>query len=144
MNPRVASCSLLQGIFPTQGLNLGLLHGRRILYQLSHQGSLCPNLGLASRTNICGLSASSLWYSVREDWHQLEWVSPAWISLLISSSQGNTVIANSETAYCKDQPSCYCLIFLCILFAATYKVPIRYFPVTHCRYGYHIQTSEQS
>ena len=34
------SChSLLQGIFPTQGLNLGLLHCRQILYHLSHQGS---------------------------------------------------------------------------------------------------------
>ena len=27
--------SLLQGIFPTQGLNLGLLHCRQILYNLS-------------------------------------------------------------------------------------------------------------
>ena len=31
---------LLHGIFPTQGLNPGLLHCRQILYQLSHQGSL--------------------------------------------------------------------------------------------------------
>ena len=31
--------SLLQGIFPTQGLNLDLLHCRQILYHLSHQGS---------------------------------------------------------------------------------------------------------
>ena len=30
---------LLQGIFPTQGPNPGLLHRRRILYQLSRQGS---------------------------------------------------------------------------------------------------------
>ena len=30
---------LLQGIFPTQGLNLGLLYYRQILYHLSHQGS---------------------------------------------------------------------------------------------------------
>ena len=29
---------LLQGIFPTQGWNLGLLHCRRILHRLSHQG----------------------------------------------------------------------------------------------------------
>ena len=28
-----------RGIFPTQGLNAGLLHCRRILYQLSHKGS---------------------------------------------------------------------------------------------------------
>ena len=30
---------LLQGIFPTQGLNQGLLHCRQTLYHLSHQGS---------------------------------------------------------------------------------------------------------
>ena len=33
------SLSLLQGIFPTQGLNAGLLHCRQILYQLNHKGS---------------------------------------------------------------------------------------------------------
>ena len=36
---RVGSLSLLQGIFPAQGSNPGLLHCRRILYQLSHQES---------------------------------------------------------------------------------------------------------
>ena len=30
---------LLQGIFPTQGSNLGLPHCRQTLYHLSHQGS---------------------------------------------------------------------------------------------------------
>ena len=34
----------LQGIFPTQGLNLGLPHYKQMLYHLSHQGS--PRLGL--------------------------------------------------------------------------------------------------
>ena len=38
-NTGVGSLSLLQGIFPTQGLNLGLPHWRQILYQLSHKGS---------------------------------------------------------------------------------------------------------
>ena len=38
-NTGVSSRSLLQGIFPTQGLNPGLPHCRQILYQLSHQGS---------------------------------------------------------------------------------------------------------
>ena len=33
------SHSLLQGIFPTQGSNLGVLHCRWFLYQLSHQES---------------------------------------------------------------------------------------------------------
>ena len=36
---RSGSLSLLPGIFPTQGSNPGLLHCKRILYQLSHQGS---------------------------------------------------------------------------------------------------------
>ena len=37
-NAGVGSYSLLQGIFPTQGLNPGLPHCRQVLYQLSHQG----------------------------------------------------------------------------------------------------------
>ena len=40
-NIGVGSHSLLQGIFPTQGLNPGLLHSRQILYHLSHQGIPC-------------------------------------------------------------------------------------------------------
>ena len=38
-NTGVGCDALLQGIFPTQGLNPGLLHSRQILYHLSHQGS---------------------------------------------------------------------------------------------------------
>ena len=38
-NTGVGSLSLLQAIFPTQGSKSGLPHCRRILYQLSHQGS---------------------------------------------------------------------------------------------------------
>ena len=38
-NTGVGSLFLLQGIFPTQGLNPGLPHCRWILYQLSHRGS---------------------------------------------------------------------------------------------------------
>ena len=36
-NTGVGSCSLLQGIFPTQGSNPGLPHCRQILYQLSQE-----------------------------------------------------------------------------------------------------------
>ena len=38
-NTRVGCHALLQGIFPTLGLNPGLLHCRWILSRLSHQGS---------------------------------------------------------------------------------------------------------
>ena len=40
-NTGMGSLFLLQGIFPTQGLNPGLPHCRWILYHLSHQGN--PN-----------------------------------------------------------------------------------------------------
>ena len=38
-NTGVGCHALLQEVFPTQGLKPGLLHCRRILYQLSHKGS---------------------------------------------------------------------------------------------------------
>ena len=47
-NTEVSSYSLLQGIFPTQGLNLGLPHCRQIPYCLSHQGS-CPKKVLVTQ-----------------------------------------------------------------------------------------------
>jgi len=36
----MGGCSLLQGIFPTQELNWGLLYCRWILYQLSYMGNI--------------------------------------------------------------------------------------------------------
>ena len=42
-NTGVGYHSLLQRIFPTRELNPGLLHCRRTLYGLSHQGSPLPN-----------------------------------------------------------------------------------------------------
>ena len=45
-NTGVGRHSLLQGIFPTQGLNQGLLHCRQILYHLRHQGSSKQSIAL--------------------------------------------------------------------------------------------------
>ena len=45
-NTGVGCHALHQGIFPTQGLNPGLPHCRRILHHLSHQGSPGPSLTL--------------------------------------------------------------------------------------------------
>ena len=52
---------LLQGLFPTQGSNLSLLHCRQILYHLSHQGKplvvvkigLCHCGGKLRKSEIC-------------------------------------------------------------------------------------------
>ena len=40
-NTEEGNLSFLQGIFPTQESNWGLLHCMQILYQLSYQGSPC-------------------------------------------------------------------------------------------------------
>ena len=53
-NTGVDSVSRLQGIFPTQGSNLGLPHCGRILYHLSHKGEV-PRIQ-AVLCNSCLLS----------------------------------------------------------------------------------------
>ena len=58
-NTGMGCLSLLQGIFPTQGLNLGFLHCRQILYHLSHQGSLMKIL-LIYFFLYCGKIASQV------------------------------------------------------------------------------------
>ena len=52
-NTGVGSLSLLQGIFPTQGLNPGLPCYRQILYQLIHKGSPVLLLLRLSHFSIC-------------------------------------------------------------------------------------------
>ena len=81
----MSSLSLLQQIFLTQEFNGGLLHCRRILYQLSYQGSLlavvkiyksklaqeCPTVSLKGRDFIAAarrevsLTKPSLIYAPR-------------------------------------------------------------------------------
>ena len=62
-NTGVSSLSLLQGIFPIQGSNPGLLHCRWILYQLSHKGS--PSiLEWVAYPFSSGLSPSRNWTGV--------------------------------------------------------------------------------
>ena len=52
-NTGVGCHSLLQGIFPTQGLNSNLLHCRQILYCLSHQGSPIERYEFSSVAQSC-------------------------------------------------------------------------------------------
>ena len=57
-NTGVGTCSLLQGIFPTQGSKPGLPRYRRILYQLSQQLS-CVQLFVTPWTAACQAPLSS-------------------------------------------------------------------------------------
>ena len=64
LNTGVGSLSSLQGIFPTQELNLGLLHCRQILYYLRHQGT--PTL-VGYKTSLVAQMVKNL-SAVQETW----------------------------------------------------------------------------
>ena len=84
------SChAVLQGVFPTQGLNPSVLHGRKILYCLSHQGSPASNMLLLLLLNhfspvpLCATPQTaanqappSLGFSRQEHWSGLPFSSP--------------------------------------------------------------------
>ena len=57
-NTAVGSLSLLQGIFPTQEMNWGLLHWRQFLYQLTYHGS--PNKGMCVCVYIYAIIKSNI------------------------------------------------------------------------------------
>ena len=59
MNTGVGNLSLLQVIFLTQELNRGLLHCRRVLYQLSYQGS--PYWSIASLQHCANFCCAAKW-----------------------------------------------------------------------------------
>ena len=65
----MGSHSLLQGIFPTQGLNLGFLLCRWILYCLSHQENPLTTLVCVTQSN--GLLSSLFIPSIASGWETL-------------------------------------------------------------------------
>ena len=87
-NAGVGSLSLLQQIFPTQESNWGLLHCRRILYQLSYQGS--PRNGLGGWLN--------LWFSVPQ---------PSWASTIPACWYGHPLSLSDTKTHCVSAISCF-------------------------------------
>ena len=86
-NTGVGSLSLLQGIFPTQGSNPGLLHCRRILYQLSHEEGRIMHL-CSSTIHLNNLLLSTLYLlfsqpgiSLSQLIHQAHSLTASWSSL---------------------------------------------------------------
>ena len=60
---------LLQRLFPTQRLNLGLLHCRQILYHFSHQGSPPTSLKCFKSTfKFCQIKVNMLRIHVKSSW----------------------------------------------------------------------------
>ena len=99
-NTEVGCHFLLQGTFPTNGLNPGLLHCRQILYHLNHQGS--PNVYLSHfvypfscRWYLDFFHLLAIVYSAAVTWVYMksslipsslssrEWISPIFIRILV-------------------------------------------------------------
>ena len=78
----MGSLSLLQGIFPTQGLNPDLPYCRQILYQLSHKGSTTTKFFSEIKFQsklllpVCGFSRGTTARSVSLSWGAKEVGSP--------------------------------------------------------------------
>ena len=72
-NTGVGSLSLLQGIFPTQGINPGLSYCGQILYQLSHKGSLEEEMAPTSAQSLVAQTVKRL-PTMQETWVRfLDW-----------------------------------------------------------------------
>ena len=82
MNTGMGCHALLQGIFPIQGSNAGLLHCRRILYQLNYQGS--PIFATSMDYTVLGILQPILleWvaypfssgFSQPKNWTRVSWI----------------------------------------------------------------------
>ena len=86
-NTGVGCYFLLQGMFLNQGLNLGLLHCRQILYHLSHEGSpyriewsevklLSPVRLFETPRTVAYQTPLSMGFSRQEYWRGLPFPSP--------------------------------------------------------------------
>ena len=70
-NTGVGCHFLLQGIFPTQGLNLGLLHCRQTLYRLSHREDLTTGQTEKSHDSPFFIYMSYSWWPCYVSWYHL-------------------------------------------------------------------------
>ena len=95
---------LFQGIFPTQGSNVGLLHCRQILYlyRLSHQGS--PLRGLT--WNVSFISNSCKREILVLSDIPLSWVSLLWITTLSNVIWNNLTCPKIQGGASGKEPTC--------------------------------------
>ena len=107
------SChTLLQGIFPTQRSNPGLLHCRQILYHLSHQGN--PEIfqreliaGMMIQKNGSGIWKTEEWKSPngnsknKEFMRRVQRISGTSLSTLACTLQGSQRRRKGEKTYLK-------------------------------------------
>ena len=111
-NTGASSLSLLQGIFPTQGSNPGLLHCRQILYQVSYRvgcggkGGQCPFFCKVEKTNLFICDITKLGRKQANVSCFLSWVISPWLEMTIFLTQLSSFIVNSVKGM-PLPPSCF-------------------------------------
>ena len=86
-NTGVGCHALLQGIFPTQGSNPGLLHGRQILYCLGHQKRpiFCEFIYKNVRLKVLTTDIRRFFLCVLNSFCVLVWIAPSSSTLILNS-----------------------------------------------------------
>ena len=95
--------SLLQGIFPAQGLNLGLPHCRHTLYRLSYQASP-KSLGQATltATSDCGYGCDTLCsLDINASYFDVDEIEAQTIILFPNPTQGQVTIQAPQLRHVK-------------------------------------------
>ena len=144
-NTGVGSLSLLQGIFPTQGSNPGLLHCSQILYHLSHRkprntgvdslsllqeifptqelsgvsciaGGFFTSWAISGKPMVGGVEALSFWPGYEVDGvEHSRWWRSRWVFLCWSCHWGVCSVVSPET-YCVSSRSTLLLALSSSLF----------------------------
>ena len=114
-NTGVGSVSLLQGIFPTQGSNPGLLSYRHILHQLSHQGSpaaaaakslqSCPTLCNPIDGSPSGSPVPGILQARTLEWVAISFSNPGKWKVKVKSLSRVQLLATPWTAAYQASPS---------------------------------------
>ena len=105
-NTGVGCHAVLQGIFPTQGSNPGLLHCRQILYHLSHQGS--PRI-LEWVTYPFSRDLASITSHIHNRVLFLLWFHPFLLSAVISPLMSSSILAPTNLG-----SSSFSILSLCL------------------------------
>ena len=138
----MGSLSLLQSIFPTQGSNPGLLHCRRVLYQLRHQ--IETKLNRWSVWVACKIWAwewpapcVTVWWGGSEWWGAPPSILPSphfhWILEVLRDARVHTGLVKPQSfqspwyllLQCEVQPEFMLLMFL-KHFKSDFKIWIRF------------------
>ena len=107
-NPWVGCHLLLQGIVPTQKSNLGLLHCRWIIYQLSYNRIVPLNCCHMEKKHQCYITPlgrsreGSFWSNVRKNFKSVRNVLK-WKTLVVVEKRSNASLSKRQEAFLNQE-----------------------------------------